>query len=101
MLLSAVSSVSDGLAASIFRVLTWMLQSNYFAVFSITILLIKQSLTRVDSLVKAAIYKTRKIITLLKTDMRHITTFRSTTDRVYDGGPIILYSDTSANEWPC
>jgi len=26
--------------------------------------------------------------------MRRITTFRSTTDRIYDGGPIILYYNT-------
>ena len=28
---------------------------------------------------------------VLHTVMRRITTFRSTTDRIYDGGPIILY----------
>jgi len=30
-------------------------------------------------------------ITRTYTRMRRITTFRSTTDRIYDGGPIILY----------
>ena len=47
-------------------------------------------LKRVDILVNDAFYNTRKIITLLNTDMRRITTFRSTTDRIYDGGPIRL-----------
>jgi len=47
-------------------------------------------LTRVDSSVNAAFYKTRKIITLLNIVMRRITTFRSTTDRIYDGGLIRL-----------
>jgi len=30
----------------------------------------------------------------LCTVMRHITTFRSSTDRIYDGGPIRLYYNT-------
>ena len=30
-------------------------------------------------------------VTLWDDVMRRITTFRSTTDRIYDGGPIILY----------
>jgi hypothetical protein len=30
------------------------------------------------------------------TGMRRITTFRATTDRIYDGGPIILYSSSSS-----
>jgi hypothetical protein len=31
------------------------------------------------------------IIYVYITGMRHITTFRATTDRIYDGGPIILW----------
>jgi len=31
---------------------------------------------------------------------RHITTFRSTTDRIYDGGQIILYYNTIVLKLP-
>jgi len=36
----------------------------------------------------ASFHKTQKITTLLNTHMSRITTFRSTTHRIYDGGPI-------------